>query len=56
MQGAFNSKRRPESIVSSLPMLQSITVLIDYLQVAANTDKEEDDNKDDEPFQDIYTN
>ena len=53
MQGAFNSKKRPESIVSSLPALQSITVLMDYLPVSKNIDNEEDDITDEDPFQDI---
>ena len=55
VQGAFNSKKRPESIVSSLPVLQSIAVLIDYvyLPVSMNTNKEEDNNNNDDPFQDI---
>ena len=49
----FNSKKRPESTVSSSPALQSIAVLIDYLPVTANTNNEEGNNNDDNPFQDI---
>ena len=51
IQGDFNSKKRPESIVSSWPVLQLIAVLIDYLPVTMNNDNEEDDNNDDDPFQ-----
>ena len=53
MHGAFNSKKRPELIISSVPALQSIAVLIDYLPVTTNTNNEEDDNNDDDPFQDM---
>ena len=53
VQGAFDSKKQPELIVSSSPVLQSIAVLIDYLLITMNTDNEEDDNNDDNPFQDI---
>ena len=54
MQRAFNSKKRTELIISSLPVLQSGALLIAYLPVnEPNTDNKEDDNNDDEPFQDI---
>ena len=53
MQGDFNSKKWPESIVFSLPVLHSIAGLIDYTYRLTNTDNEEDNNNDDDPFQDI---
>ena len=53
MRAAFNSKKQPESIVSSLPALQSIAELINYLLVSTNADNEVDDTNDDDPFQDM---
>ena len=48
LPGDSNSKKRTESMISSLPVLQSIAVLIDYmyLPVSTSTDNEVDDIND----------